>query len=244
MHRVRSYRRRDGTRVRSHLRRSSGRSRASARRRRPTRRDSGGLDYRLLLGAFVAVLTVVVVLAVVEFVQRHPVWSAFIGLVLVSGAVAVVRFIRREQARRAAEQAERDRRIGVTDAMTGTEFEHWFGRLLAASGCTGVTVCGGAGDRGADILATAPDGRRVVVQCKRRSPGNRVGSAEIQRFAGTCRSVHGGDICLLVTNGSFTDGDGLLLARQLDILLVDRAALETWAYTGRPPLALVARWQP
>ncbi|MBO4207419.1 restriction endonuclease [Micromonospora echinofusca] len=193
--------------------------------------------------ALAALLTVVAVCAVVEFVQRHPLWSALIGLVLLAGAVAAVRFVRREQAGRAAEQAARDRLIGGTDAITGIEFEHWFGRLLTASGCTGVTVCGGAGDRGADIVGTAPDGRRVVVQCKRRSPGNRVGSAEIQRFAGTCHNVHGGDICLLVTNGSFTDGDGALLARQLDILLVDRAALETWAYTGRPPLALAGRWQ-
>lgn len=72
------------------------------------------------------------------------------------------------------------------------------------------------------------------MQCKRQSVSNRVGSAAIQRFAGTCRDIHGGEICMFVTNSYFTAGDGIQLARQLDITLVDRSALEMWAWTGRP----------
>ncbi len=101
-------------------------------------------------------------------------------------------------------------------------------------------VCGGTGDRGADVMAIAPDGRRVVVQCKRQGTINRVGSAAIQRFAGTCRDIHGGEICMLVTNSFFTAGDGIELARQLRLTLVDRHALERWASAGTPPKGIVA----
>lgn len=39
---------------------------------------------------------------------------------------------------------------------------------------------------------------------------------------------------MLVTNSFFTAGDGIQLARQLNITLLDRHALEMWAWTGRP----------
>lgn len=65
---------------------------------------------------------------------------------------------------------------------------------------------------------------------------NPVGSAAIQRFAGTCRAVHDGEICMIVTNGRFSNGDGIRLARELDILLIDRPALAAGPPTAyRPP---------
>ncbi|MFG3644161.1 restriction endonuclease [Micromonospora sp. NPDC047762] len=155
---------------------------------------------------------------------------------IVAGATAVALVVSKQRARERADQAQRDRLIAVTDTMSGPEFEQWFARLLVTSGFGNVTVCGGSGDRGADVMAIAPDGRRVVAQCKRQSPGNRVGSAAIQRFAGTCRVIHGGEICLLVTNSFFTAGDGIPMARQLNINLIDRHALQMWAWTGKPPL--------
>ncbi|MFY1702447.1 MULTISPECIES: restriction endonuclease [Micromonospora] len=189
------------------------------------------------LGA--AGLVVLLLLAVLNFVQRHPYWSIFLLLLIVAGAVAVLRARAGRRAQRRAEQLERDRAIGVTDGMTGSEFEHWFARLMEASGFRDVQVRGGAGDRGADVVAKTPDGRRVVVQCKRQSLHNRVGSAAIQRFAGTCRDIHGGQLCMIVTNGFFTAGDGVRLAQQLDILLIDRRALEAWAWTRVPPTGLL-----
>ncbi|MGK5444191.1 restriction endonuclease [Micromonospora sp. URMC 105] len=205
------------------------------------RRLSGGgrsaNGWALLPGA-VAVL--VVLGMVVDFVQRHPYWSAFLACLVVAGVVAVGLVVSKQRARERAEQAQRDRLIEVTDTMSGPEFEQWFARILVASGFRQVKVCGGAGDRGADVMAIAPDGRRVVVQCKRQSINNRVGSAAIQRFAGTCRDIHGGEICMLVTNSFFTAGDGIQLARQLDITLVDRRALEMWAWTGKPTTGTVA----
>ncbi|MCW3816962.1 restriction endonuclease [Micromonospora sp. DR5-3] len=178
------------------------------------------------------------VVLVVDFVGRHPYWSAFLVGLTFAVAVVVALFVSRERRRQRAVHAERDRLIAVTDAMSGAEFEQWFARLLIVSGFRQVRVCGGSGDRGADVTAIAPDGRRVVVQCKRQSAGNRVGSAAIQRFAGTCREIHHGELCMIVTNGFFTNGDGVHLARRLDITLVDRSSLELWAWTGRPPRAL------
>jgi restriction system protein len=147
----------------------------------------------------------------------------------------------RERARRAAEETARARHIEVTDAMTGPDFESWVANLLARSGFSGVTVCGGPADRGADVIATAPDGRRVVVQCKRHGAANRVGSAAVQKFAGTCRTIHRGEVCVIVTNGFFAAGDGRRLARDLGIGLVDRSALGAWAYTGVPPASVGGR---
>ncbi|WDZ82766.1 restriction endonuclease [Micromonospora cathayae] len=228
MPRVRSYTRRDGVRVRAHQRRARGRS--------TRRRSAGGGQTGPVLAGLGGLVALVIV---VDLVRRHPYRAAAVAALLVAGAVAVAVALSRRQARRRAEQAERDRLVAVTDPMTGAEFERWFARLLAGSGFTDVRVCGGAGDRGADVLATAPDGRRVVVQCKRRHPGNRVDSAAIQRFAGTCRTVHRGELCLIVTNGFFTNGDGRRFARQVGIVLVDRDALETWAYTAVPPADLL-----
>ncbi|WP_410817634.1 restriction endonuclease [Micromonospora sp. 050-3] len=159
---------------------------------------------------------------------------------IIAGATAMGFVVSKQRARERADQVQRDRLIAVTDTMSGPEFEQWFARILVASGFRNVTVCGGSGDRGADVLALAPDGRRVVVQCKRQSQNNRVGSAAIQRFAGTCRDIHGGEICMLVTNSFFTAGDGIQIARQLNITLVDRDALEVWAWTGRPALGSIA----
>ncbi|GIG87177.1 hypothetical protein Pen02_21130 [Plantactinospora endophytica] len=180
----------------------------------------------------------VLVWLVVDFVQRHPVWAVVIAVSLVVAGVGVLTLLVRARLREETETAVRARHVEATDTMTGAEFEHWVAALLKRSGYSRVTVCGGAADRGADITAVAQDGRRVVVQCKRHSTTNRVGSAAIQRFAGTCRSIHRGEICVIVTNGFFAAGDGLRLARELGIGLVDRSALGEWAYTGTPPASL------
>ncbi|MEE6263069.1 restriction endonuclease [Plantactinospora sonchi] len=238
MPRVSSYRRRDGTRVRGHYRtrRPAGaRPRRTNARRRPAARATPDRSGWWLAGGLALL---VALWQVTEFVRRHPIWSVVIvvGLLAVGGAVLTL-VLRARDRRNAAENA-RALHIEVTDTMTGPQFEQWVAALLTRSGFSGVTVCGRAGDRGADIVATTPDDRRIVVQCKRHGPTNRVGSAAIQRFAGTCRSIHRGDICAIVTNGSFTAGDGLRLARELDIVLLDRTALAHWAYTGIPPASL------
>lgn len=235
---VKSHTRKNGARVRAHYRR---RRPGSVRRRSTVRHVSRGSSLPNGWGPVLCAIAVVVVLGmVVDFVQRHPYWSVFLATLVVAVAVAMGCIVSKQRARERADQAQRDRLIAATDAMSGPEFEQWFARILVASGFRQVKVCGGSGDRGADVVAIAPDSRRVVVQCKRQSISNRVGSAAIQRFAGTCRDIHGGEICMIVTNSFFTAGDGIQLARQLNITLVDRTALEMWAWTGKPPAGILA----
>jgi restriction system protein len=125
-------------------------------------------------------------------------------------AIAVRRAVRTERQRRLdqAYQAElysrRAREISTYQAMNPRDFEFAIAYLCRRDGCTGVQVVGGAGDLGADVIATAPDGRRIVIQCKRYSPTNKVGSPDMQRFGGTCFTVHGAHVAALVTTSVFT----------------------------------------
>lgn len=242
MHRVRSYRRRDGVRVRSHYRR--GRGRRGGRRSTVRYTRSGGSGGRVGWILLAALPVLLLLVTVARFVERHPVWAGLIGAGLAVGGIAALRLWFRARSRRRVTEQEMTRSIVVTDAMPGDQFERWVGALLTRSGFTGVEVCGRAADRGADVIGYTPDGRRVVVQCKRQNWDNPVGSAAVQRFAGTCRTIHRGELCMIVTNGRFTTGDGLRLAQELDIVLVDRSALAAWAAHGVLPVPVGERPDP
>ncbi|MGV9245832.1 restriction endonuclease [Streptomyces sp. NPDC003710] len=121
------------------------------------------------------------------------------------------------------------------DALGPDEFEQAIAALCERDGCAGVEVVGGAGDLGADVVATAPDGRRLVIQCKRYGDGNRVGSQDLQRFGGTCFAVHGADIAVVVTTSGFT-APAREYAEQCGIVCWDREDLEAWGErTGPEP---------
>ncbi|MFF9672354.1 MULTISPECIES: restriction endonuclease [Streptomyces] len=125
------------------------------------------------------------------------------------------------------------------DALDADEFERAVAGLCERDGCTGVEVVGGAGDLGADVLAVAPDGRRVVIQCKRYGDGHRVGSQDLQRFGGTCYTVHEADVAVLVTTSDFT-APAVEYAEQCGIVCVGRPALRAWHDgTGPAPWLLV-----
>ncbi len=130
-----------------------------------------------------------------------------------------------------------ERDVAVTDHMSGSDFEQYVARLLRDSGCRGVRVSGGAGDIGADVTAWTPDGRRLVVPCKRYA-GN-LSSPHVQRFAGTARDIHGAQVALMVTTGRPT-AQALQVARRCRIDMVDRPALAHWVATGISPAVLVS----
>lgn len=124
------------------------------------------------------------------------------------------------------------------EALGPDEFEQATAALCERDGCTEVEVVGGAGDLGADVVATAPDGRRVVIQCKRYGDTNRVGSQDLQRFGGTCFTVHGADVAIVVTTSGFT-APALEYAEQCGIVCWDREDLQAWSDgTGPEP------WRP
>lgn len=188
-------------------------------------------------------LVVRTVRAAVRWAEEHPGAARLIGFLLivaVVAAVGIVSRVRQHAAASLAEQqardAERERHISSADGLTGPQFERWFARLLTRSGFTDVEVCGGAGDLGADVIATSPRGDRAVFQCKRYGRNRNVSSGEVQKFAGTCRTIHGADIAAIVTTAGFSQ-PARDLAHRLGIVLVNRALLGAWAADHAPPAA-------
>lgn len=119
-------------------------------------------------------------------------------------------------------------------AVDADGFEHTVAALCARDGCTSVEVVGGAGDLGADVLATTAGGLRVVLQCKHYAEGNRVGSQDLQRFGGTCFAVHEADVAVLVTTSSFTT-PATDYADTCGIVCVDGEGLAAWTDLEAPP---------
>ncbi|MFJ9037460.1 restriction endonuclease [Streptomyces sp. NPDC102406] len=119
--------------------------------------------------------------------------------------------------------------------MTSRQFEEAVAYLCQRDGCRDARVVGGAGDLGADVIATAPDGRRIVIQCKRYGPTTKVGSPDLQRFGGTCFTVHGAHVAAVVTTNVFT-APAANYAVQHGIRLFNEQALAAWATrTGPAP---------
>ncbi|MEU6553483.1 restriction endonuclease [Streptomyces sp. NPDC046915] len=190
--------------------------------------------------------------AVAAAFERRPAWIAVLCLLAAACALALRRGRRRWTARRAAHRAAaaldaatrtaaealeppRDEGDAVDyDALDADEFEQAIAVLCARDGCSPVDVVGGAGDLGADILAVTPDGRRAVIQCKRYGDTRRVGSEELQRFGGTCFTVHEADIAIVVTTGDFT-APAAEYAGLCGIVCVDGRALRDWHGTTGPP---------
>jgi restriction system protein len=199
-----------------------------ARRRR--RKKAKVSDAAVLAAAAGGVL---VVALLVQVVREHLVLTVVV-LAVVAAAGGVWAYLRWSAMSRLTAY-ERD--VAVTDHMSGSDFEQYVARLLRDSGCRGVRVRGGAGDMGADVTARTPDGRRLVVQCKRYA-GN-LSSPEVQRFAGTARDIHGAEVALLVTTGRPT-AQALQVAQRCRIDLVDRPALARWVATGVSPPVLIS----
>lgn len=109
-------------------------------------------------------------------------------------------------------------------ALTPTQFEEVVGKLLARSGYSQVRQVGGAGDLAADLTCRDARGRRVVAQCKRYAPEQKVGSQIVQTFIGMVAVHHRAQGGILVTTSSFTT-PAQDLAREHDFLLIDGPAL-------------------
>ncbi|MGW2544829.1 restriction endonuclease [Kitasatospora sp. NPDC001574] len=209
--------------------RSRSRSRAAARRRAQQARENAIL---LGVGALVAVI---IAMSVVGWLLQH----LLILLTLLTGGLgAAVVLVRRRvlAGRRAFEaQAAQLRHIGPFLTMSPKEFEHALAVLCRRDGCTKVTVVGGAGDLAADVLATTPTGRRILIQAKRYAPSTLVGSQDVQKVNGTYRDVHHCDLAIVVTTSGFTKA-AAAFCQQVGIRTVDRRALALWAEgAGKPP---------
>lgn len=195
-------------------------------------------------GCFVP-LAVVLVLGVIGLLESAAAGSPgaiFVLLLLVGGGVAAGAIVLRRR-RQAELQAAHDYQIAVArsqqiapyHSMAPREFEQALAFLCGRDGCTDARVVGGAGDLGADVIATAPDGRRIVIQAKRYSPTNKVTGPDLQKFGGTCYSVHDAQVAAVVTTSTFTK-QARQYAQHMGIRLVDDDELAGWvSRTGPAP---------
>lgn len=110
--------------------------------------------------------------------------------------------------------------LGDMLAMTPTEFEELTGRALEAMGYTEMKVQGGSGDLSADLTGFDPQGRSVIVQCKRYAPGNNVGSPSLQQFIGMMAVHHKADRGIYVTTSDYSQ-QAVALAQEHGIVLID-----------------------
>ncbi|WP_280424792.1 restriction endonuclease [Nocardia carnea] len=126
----------------------------------------------------------VVGIPAVQVVRDNVVVVVAAGIVVVAGIGAA--FVARHLLRRRRLEREQDHLLAVLPfhSMNDKEFEHALASLCRAAGCREVQVSGGAGDRGADVVAITADGRRLVVQAKRYAIGHPVGDREMQQFVG------------------------------------------------------------
>ena len=175
-------------------------------------------------------------------IGHDPVGGTLVTLGSLGAAAALGGWRLRRLQRTRAEQAEAARlyaihatEIATYQAMGPAEFEQALGYLCTRDGCTQVQVVGRSGDLGADVIAVTPTGLRMVIQAKRYRPGNRVSGPDLQRFGGTCFTIHGAGVAAVVTTSDFT-GQARAYAQRAGIRLFDEHALAGWASrTGPAP---------
>ncbi|MBZ4323396.1 restriction endonuclease [Streptomyces huiliensis] len=220
------------------------RPRPGPRTRKGRRRQRTGDRLTGLLVA--AVLAVVLVAAVVDWLTAHWWVMAATGALALSAGGAVLHR-KRQRARWEAVRARGLRyALPQLDALHHARFEEAVRDLMRRDGYRDAVRVGGGGDLGADVKATDPYGRRWVIQCKHRRggpAGSAVGTPDLQVLNGTARPVHGADVAVIVTNGRVT-GPAVAFARQQRLHVVDRPALGVWASGSRPLWELLAALPP
>lgn len=109
-----------------------------------------------------------------------------------------------------------------TDQFDPYDFEEFVAGLWEANGYT-THVRKGSGDRGIDIEATKGD-KKELIQVKLYSPGNKIGSGDVRKYATLYQQVPEADDVVIATSSSFTS-EAEKLAEDLDVLLIDGQTL-------------------
>ncbi|MFG2844409.1 restriction endonuclease [Kitasatospora sp. NPDC048296] len=120
--------------------------------------------------------------------------------------------------------------LGGIDGLDDREFESALRDLLARDGWTARQV-GRQGDQAADVIGQHPWLGRIVVPAKHTKVGRKVGSQVMYQVKGTAGPVHGADIAMVVTNGSFTR-DAKVWGDKHHMHWVGRDRLRVWAEHG------------
>ncbi|GAA1111639.1 restriction endonuclease [Streptomyces javensis] len=189
------------------------RSRRSRKRRlagrRPTRRSTFARGaVRLSTGEWliIGILIALAITGISDYLAQHPVVLATLLTLLGLGGTLTATLWGRSRYRRWRRDGhgQMPTRIDSWRALSPDGFERAVARLCRRDGCTSVKVLGGTGDRAGDVKARTPDGRWVLLQCKRYQEGNNVGSRVLYEVNGTYRVTHRCDIAAIVTTSSFT----------------------------------------
>ncbi|MDX3213971.1 restriction endonuclease [Streptomyces sp. ME02-6991-2B] len=118
------------------------------------------------------------------------------------------------------------RTLAEVDAMSGTEFEDLVAQLCRRDGCLEVRRVGGSGDNGADVVGRLPDGRSMVIQCKRYTPSSTIASRELRDLLGA-RVHFRAEVAIFVTTTRFSR-PSQAFALEHGILAVHRDYLGLW----------------
>lgn len=171
------------------------RRRRSARRDTLSRRAGAGLVGLLVLGVFWSAIWMYVVGGVVAAACGGLGWWLWRTDRILRG--------RDREWRQQDAVAAGHRSLAEVDGMSGTEFEELVAGLCRRDGCREVRRVGGSGDQGADVVGRLPDGRAMVVQCKRYTPSAVIASREVRDLLGS--KVHfGADVAVFVTTTRFS----------------------------------------
>ncbi|MEU7769328.1 restriction endonuclease [Nocardia sp. NPDC049190] len=183
-----------------------------------------------------AIAALAVIPEVTRIAERQAVVLAFTAVCVL--AVATVAAVLAVWHRRRV-RARDDARVLAAlrqNSLSPSEFEEALAALCRRDGCTDVQVVGGSGDLGADVIARAPDGRRIVLQAKRYRNGRSVGSPDVQRFAGTAHTIHRADVAAVVTTAHTFTPQAQAYAAKARILLIPARELAAWeSHTGPTP---------
>ncbi|MBZ6248693.1 restriction endonuclease [Streptomyces olivaceus] len=118
------------------------------------------------------------------------------------------------------------RTLADIDKMSGTEFEDLVAALCRRDGCTDVRRVGGSGDNGADVTGRLPDGRTMIVQCKRYATTSTIASREVRDLLGA-KAHFGAGLAVFVTTTRFSRPSESF-ALQNGILAIHRDHLGLW----------------
>ncbi|CAM5709995.1 restriction endonuclease [Streptomyces viridifaciens] len=178
----------------------------------------------------VATLLAQAAIAGARTAARH--WPVLMVLAATALVIATARWVRR----RSADRARAVRLAGLRLTLSGIDslddqgFEFALRDLLLRDGWTARQV-GRQGDQAADVIGQHPTLGRIVLQAKHTTVGGKVGSPVMYQVKGTAGPVHGADIAVVVTNGSFTR-DAKAWGDKHQVRWVDRDRLRLWAEHG------------
>jgi restriction system protein len=109
--------------------------------------------------------------------------------------------------------------------MDPYEFEELVAELWELQGYE-TTVRKGSGDRGIDVEAIkkTPFEQKLLIQAKRYTEGNKIGSEEVRNYATLYQQVSDADTVVIVTTSEYTT-EAERLARDLNVKIIDSNSL-------------------